>query len=208
MPIPILVVLAWLVDAAVAVCIFWARKIIVAGALALAWEAFRPRLLRIAGDYMPDVMVWSIKLGTGLDITYPLSGESLTRAINQKLGVYIFRDVTNPAKVRQDVAAYACLRANVALPGINLLPMDFLGSHAASERLKKKLTRFVRDDIKLALATGAGFAVSADQYAQITSAIVARYQWVRPPPRLEGLEHQINRDSARWWARHHTLVWV
>lgn len=208
MPFPVLLVIGWLVEAAVAAVTVYARQIIVAGALAFAWEMIRDRLLKIAHDYMPDVMIWAIRHTTGLELSYPLTGESLTRAVNARIGQNIFSNLTNPKNVRHDVAAYACLKVNAALPSLGLLPSDFLRTPASNARLIKKLAKFARNDVKLALISGAGQAITSAQYLSITSAIVARYPWVRPPPVLDTEASAINRRSARWWARHHTLVWV
>lgn len=207
MPIPIVIAIALLIEAAITALIFIARRVIVAVAVDLAWEYVRPRLLDWVDKYVPEIVVATIKYGTGLNVELPITPDSLTNAINEKVGEPIFTDITDPDTVKLDAAKFALSKLNQTLPGLTLTVKDFTGTPAARARLRYKMRIFIQTQTRMAMEQGSSQVLTTNMTTQLFGALQEGYDWV-PRENKTDIKNVVGRYMARWWTRHLTRTWT
>lgn len=207
MPIPIVIAIALLIEAAITSLIYIARRVLLAVAVDLAWEYVRPRLLDWVDKYIPEIVVATIKYGVGIDVELPITPTSLTNAINAKIGEPIFTDITDTETVKLDAAKFALSRLNQSMPGLTLTVKDFTGTPAARARLRYKMRIFIQTQTRMAMEQGSSQVLTATMTTQLFSALQEGYDWV-PHENKTDIKNVVGREMARWYTRHLTRTWT
>lgn len=203
MPLPLL--LAYLIAAAKAALAEIIRRLLlrlVGLAAVAALKLIQDRLRDWLERWLPDIALYFIKATTGLELSYPVTPDSLTQAINQRLGYAIFTDITDRDAVERDIGVYASRAVNDVLP-YGLEADDFKNNITARGRLQAKIKRAMKQEIIGSWESGGGNILNADGVVETLALARGSYSW-RPHVNIDDLDHEIGRTMAKWYRAHLT----